>query len=115
MTRSTSGARASASPLPKALGMPNSAATARARSTQRHAHTRAPPLPLQRQLLSRTAPAAPRARRSLESDGVFGRAGYERAYAARLLGRATACRAQQRERDGDDPRRSQGDARAPGG
>src|SRR5256886_11325794 len=32
MTKSTSGARASASPLPKALGMPNSRATARARS-----------------------------------------------------------------------------------
>src|SRR3989475_3048785 len=156
MTRSTSGARASVSPLPNALGMPNSAATAAEREAPGHVLHHVPhaarraarryritPLqqrpragrrrsaaaspqphddtvpvsrPLQQQsFLPRTAAAAPRARRSVESDGVLAREGNEGVYATPLLGRAAAGRARHREREGEESRQSQREARAPGG
>src|SRR2546430_605637 len=119
MTRSTSGARASASPLPNALGMPNSAATARARSmlplaiavtaTAKPHHAPVParrPLP-PRPFLPRAAAAGPAGRRRFESDGGLAREGNEGVYAAPLLGRAAAGRARHREREGEESRQSQ--------
>src|SRR5439155_100705 len=66
-------------------------------------------------IMYRTPTVAPRARRSFESDGVLAREGNEGVYATPLLGRAAAGRARHREREGEESRQSQREARAPGG